>query len=289
MKDIRAVRAAVTAAVVSVIMGVFATCGKQAPEQAFLVFSVGDVKVVSAAGGETGAKVKQSLAAGDAMKTGAASFAIIQIGESIMVRVQENTLADIKSLMATGREIHLRQGRVLSAVKLLKQGDAYSVSTPTAIAAVRGTEFTVAYDGATELVAVRKGKVEITRTGADGPLPVNEGAVVTLAEKAVERPINADESGELQRIAEVPAIPGIEKKTGDEIDAIIRPIIEKQSGGGHARSWEELQKKYGRIDTVVLYSGKSVRGAIVERGQTWKIETPAGFEYVKSASVRQTQ
>jgi len=53
---------------------------------------------------------------------------------------------------------------------------------------------------------------------------VNEGAVVTLSEKVEER-----------------------------------PIIEKQSGGGHARSWEELQK------------------------------TLAGFEYVKSSSVRRTQ
>jgi hypothetical protein len=272
-----------------IVSMVIAGCTASTTDNAFVIFTVGDVKVVSAQKTETEARIRQSLQQGDSVKTAGKSFVIIQIGEGIIVRVQENSVAEMKSLLIAGREVRLGNGKVLSAVKLLKQNETYSVSTPTAIAAVRGTEFSVAYDNTTNTVAVRQGTVELTGLDKKEPRPVTAGTVVSLAEKAGERPIRADESTELQNLAEVPAIQGIGGKTGKEIDSVIRPIVEKQTDPGHARSWEDLQKKYGRIDTVVLYSGREIRGAIVERGQNWKIETPAGFQYVSATSVRQTR
>ena len=274
----------------TIILGmIIAGCAAPQSDNAFIVFTVGDVKVVSAQKAEADAKIKQPLVQGDAVKTGDKSFVILQIGGGTMVRVQENSVAEIKSLLAVSREVHLRNGKVLSAVKLLKQNESYSVSTPTAIAAVRGTEFSVSFDSKTNTVAVRKGTVEVTRLDKKESRPVTAGTVIALAEKTEERTLNADESTEIQHIAEIPPVQGIDKKTDREIESQIRPIIEKQADPGHARTWEDLQKKYGRIDTVILYSGKAIRGAIVERGQNWKIETPAGFQFIRATNVRQTQ
>ena len=86
----------------------------------------------------------------------------------------------------------------------------------------------------TNLVAVRKGTVEVTRLDKKEPRPVTAGTVIALSEKAEERSLSADESTEIQHIAEIPPVQGIENKTDREIESQIRPLIEKQADPGHA-------------------------------------------------------
>lgn len=82
---------------------------------------------------------------GDQIKTAPASYADISYNEFYLdnVRIEENTFAEFKSIEPT--HLVLLDGKLFNILDGLA-GSPYEVSTPSTVAAVRGTRFQAAFD-----------------------------------------------------------------------------------------------------------------------------------------------
>ncbi|MEW6041467.1 MAG: FecR family protein, partial [Elusimicrobiota bacterium] len=87
-----------------------------------------------------------------------------------VIWLKENTEIKLSSLIYSEREIYLNRGRVRVRVTALKNSAKFSLKTPTAVAALRGTEFIMIATENDSNLLVLSGKVEmsslITETGA---------------------------------------------------------------------------------------------------------------------------
>ena len=92
------------------------------------------------------AQKDQIIEAGDQLLTGKSSFADITYDPYLLniTRIQENTKAEFRTINPT--DIYLEDGSIFSALDGLDSKGEYQIATPTAVAAVRGTHFDVAYD-----------------------------------------------------------------------------------------------------------------------------------------------
>ena len=117
------------------------------------VFDVkGDVRILKK-GTEEWVKIKKDkvIEVGDQILTGKDSFVEIVYDPFFLnvARIDEKTKAEFRSIEPT--DLHLEDGSIFSALDGLSKGDSYQISTPTAVAGVRGTHFDVAYEAATRI------------------------------------------------------------------------------------------------------------------------------------------
>ncbi len=162
-------------------------CGKKdvpAPEQADVFFFkvqfiLGDVKI-SGSAGEVSANPGDQVKATDTIKTGKNSVADLVFGTSGVIRIKENskvTIASIADKTGSDTVIDMDNGKVLLTLSKLK-GTGFKVKTPTAVAAVRGTSFTVISDKKGAKMSVVKGTVEVN--------PVKDGKIIEDKTVSVE-------------------------------------------------------------------------------------------------------
>ncbi len=167
-----------------------------------IMFALGDVKVKT---GETwsNALVKMKLTEGNEIKTGPGSQCNIVVGRESYISVKEKSHLVLATLFkdVSGMEsssVELKIGKsVLNPKKLLK-GESFSVKTPTAIAAVRGTEFIIESQPEGKMkVAVVDGKVELKRRipvleKVEKEIITESQTLTTLNEKVEEEKIVID-------------------------------------------------------------------------------------------------
>jgi len=140
-------------------------CGKKQIETdyAMISFFVGDVLK----NGSGGFAIGDAISENDTIVTGAQSSCDIKIGTSI-VRVKEKSKMIFSSLAmkdnVENTSLDLSEGRILCKPKKLLKDESFTVKTPTAIAAVRGTEFTVEADAnKTTRIKVYDGKLQVAK------------------------------------------------------------------------------------------------------------------------------
>jgi len=129
-----------------------------------VIMAYGDVKVVNL-GEISDVDVGYVLRDGDVIQTGPDSECEVQISDSGILRITENSSVSLSEIIfaaskKTDREAFVMSGSVKAAFKKLPKGETFKVKTETAIAAVRGTKFSVSVEeqGKTRLV-VTEGKV----------------------------------------------------------------------------------------------------------------------------------
>jgi len=152
------------------------SCGKgQAPPEDMVKISIyntiGTVKIISVSS-DSAAKSGQALIMGDTLVTGSASLADISYGNRGIIRISENSELRIDSiaLMESGNtDLDLKTGRIHGVLKKLGN-TGVEIKTPTIVASVRGTTFSIASDRKKSRVSVAKGKIEVK--------PVNRGKVI---------------------------------------------------------------------------------------------------------------
>jgi hypothetical protein len=147
-----------------VVVAMIAGCSQKSAQvdYATISFFIGDVN-------RNGSSVAigDPVSEKDSIITGAQSSCDIKIGSSI-IRVKEKSKLSFSSL-AMNKDIEnttldLGEGRLLCKPKKLLKDESFTVKTPTAIAAVRGTEFTVEADAAkTTRIKVYDGKVKVAK------------------------------------------------------------------------------------------------------------------------------
>jgi len=125
---------------------------------------------------------KQLVNIGDTVITGENGSALIQFADNSSLLVLKNSRVVFNTLSVYGQsgmvdtQIRLQQGRVETAVKPLRGSiSRYEITTPAAVAAVRGTAFRVAYEETQETMAneVVKGSINVAAQGTEQP--VNKG------------------------------------------------------------------------------------------------------------------
>ena len=131
-------------------------------EYAIVMFSIGDVSKNSIPV-EIGDIVKEQ----DIINTGADAFCDVRIGSSI-IRIKQNSKLTFSALLhknnSENTSISLDVGKMLCKPKRLLKNESFMVKTPTAVAAVRGTQFIVEADiKKTTRIKVFAGKLKIVR------------------------------------------------------------------------------------------------------------------------------
>jgi hypothetical protein len=132
------------------------------------------------------AQVGDMVSQGMRIETGNKSFVDIYFDDNA-VKILENSIVEISELEINVNEnsektrFHIKQGKIFAKVaKKLAKNDRFLVSSPTATAGVRGTEFLVIEDGGTGVVATLKGKVEVKNEASP-----DQGAVIVPDKKEV--------------------------------------------------------------------------------------------------------
>lgn len=105
------------------------------------------VDVVSAKGGVSPASEGMQLHEGDVVKTFANGISILQMSSGDMITVMQFSEFVIGKQYtdrnSSRRSFNIPKGKVYAKVSKLKKGDSFQISTPTAVAGVRGTLFSV--------------------------------------------------------------------------------------------------------------------------------------------------
>jgi len=151
-----------------------------------LVHAAGDVTIESKDGGRLG-KTGAALAPGESVTTAAGAVAVIELPDGSRLKLRESSrlAVTLPGLKSQETEAFLSFGSVFAKVQKRLAGQAFKVRTPSAVAAVRGTEFFTAYGRAKGKnrdlwVCVNEGSVELETTKDKKPLLVPAGKGVLI-------------------------------------------------------------------------------------------------------------
>lgn len=125
---------------------------------------------------------------GSAVRTGHNAQLEIVTARGHHLTVRGDTLLELTSLQNDDTHARLERGRVLSKVKKLQTAEKFSIQTPTAVCAVRGTAFdTIAGDKGT-LVSVFEGVVGVAALGSKDETMVRAGQTTSVHDGTIEIP-----------------------------------------------------------------------------------------------------
>ncbi len=186
----------ITSAVLASVLIIVAGCSRASEEYAVVSFFIGDVKknerVV-----EIGEVIKQN----DRIVTGNQSSCDVRIGNSI-IRIKEKSSVIMAQIInkegVENTTLGLDVGKMLCKPKKLMKSESFLVKTPTAVAGVRGTKFTVETDRKkTTRIKVYDGKVQVVKrvTALEREIekmltaatPIEEKEKVVITEKDVQQ------------------------------------------------------------------------------------------------------
>ncbi len=133
--------------------------------KAFLADFSGEVRVLKKDAEDwVAAKKDMILEPGDRLITGAGSHAVLVYDNTYknMATIEENTKVEILSIEPT--MVRLEDGSIFNVLDGLDGSEDYQIATPTAVAAVRGTQFLVGYEAEAKrfMEATVKGHVAVS-------------------------------------------------------------------------------------------------------------------------------
>lgn len=147
--------------------------------QAQIAYMEGAVGV-ERSGAAIGASIGMPLETGDFVVTGATGIAVVALTPQTTIKTRENTRVRIDALGDNAR-VNLTSGGLFSRILGHLTG-TYEVTTPTAVAGVRGTEFFIAYGRTVEeapdlWLCVNSGTVAVSipQTGKSVSVPAGKG------------------------------------------------------------------------------------------------------------------
>lgn len=150
---------------------------RTAPTQARITNFRGGVTVTTG-GAAQPAQTDRVLREGDIVSTGANAFARLALADGSHVSLPSQSrvrLARLRIILLTGAVDHafrLEAGRIEADVTPVRAEGGFSISTPIAVSAVRGTEFRNTYDP-----AIGRGSTEVV----EGAVAVDAGGETVLA------------------------------------------------------------------------------------------------------------
>jgi|GEM_PF-2843242 len=141
---------------------------KNQPAKAEIIYAAGDIRVVVEGGAVRRARIGEMLSGGAVVISGPRSNASIRFADGSVLALRENSELKLNKLSrhhGTGMvdsHINLLRGSVSNRVNKVGGKTKFRVDTPSATAAVRGTEFEISADEGAMQAEVHGGSVEIS-------------------------------------------------------------------------------------------------------------------------------
>lgn len=149
-------------------------------KSARLVHASGSVTI-----GGKAARPGAALPEGEPVDTGAGSTAVIELPDGSRLKLRASSRLSVATPKPGLTEARLTLGSVFAKVAKRLEGRSFHVRTPSAVAAVRGTEFFTAFgrgkgDAADLWVCVKEGAVELstTKSAAGVMVPAGKGVLI---------------------------------------------------------------------------------------------------------------
>ncbi|MCX7679556.1 MAG: FecR domain-containing protein [Spirochaetes bacterium] len=247
---------------------------------------------------------------GDTISTGAKSAAVIQFSESSIISLKENSSFTVDTLVATkeGDTIAIKQKLGSSFNKIVKRGTNYSITTPTSVAAVRGTSFLCTIGDKGSTIKLSSGRVKIIpiikgeQKEAEA-IEIEQGKKVEVSEKGISVPVmlTKNEERELSSLENIALVPQIENQTVIEelkkkpeaerpkvVPVEIIPMLEIAETEVEQKTivtLKDIERRYGAISVIETTDGKTYTGAFAQKGANVKIFTPEGTITIPSSKI----
>ena len=131
-----------------------------------------------------GVEVKQSLVSGDALRTNSIGNLAILFADQTQIRVGRNSTLVVNDIAsgATNTQLELQSGQVWA--RAARGGSGVDVKTPAAVAAIRGTDWSLSVDGSGKTsLLVLEGVVELRNAQGSVTVRQGEGAVAAIGQR----------------------------------------------------------------------------------------------------------
>ena len=124
------------------------------------------------------AKRGETLGAGDMVRTGEKSIAIIKFLDNSLVRVRELTEVTVRGTMSGSnfsKSVEVHMGVIGFTVQKQRVGEEFKFSSPTSVASIRGTGGSFRSTGVGDTLIVLEGTVELSNVSSGRLLTVAAG------------------------------------------------------------------------------------------------------------------
>lgn len=249
----------------------------------------------------------------DILETDTNSFAVVQISQTAVITLHSKTKLKLNKLVIDKDksqiiELYLEKGNIFN--KLIKKGTGYSVKSITSTASARGTSYEVISDGNKNKINLLSGKLYIkkienaaninltpgiNKPNSTGEIELQSGQAVVIDANEIFQSVTLEKT-EIDVLSDYNSFNVIEdvENTIPQLNTIpvmikqdvlnkekyqnfslikdentVQSLIKKKK-----RTIEEIKGVFGRTDEIILYSGKVIKGAIIERGEKYSILTP---------------
>ncbi len=207
---------------------------------------------------------QQDLKMGDILRTKAAGTLAIVFADGTQVRLGRNSVMVVRQVSKTGKSsLSLQRGRAWG--RSPRNRTSLSIETPSATAAIRGTEWAINADAESSRLQVFSGTVELSNDA--GSLTVEAGQAATvLRGQAPTRTLLTNPTGREQMLYFVNLASGLDL-LGNDSEAFISARQSAASGDWEtaARFFDDLSRSEDPADRAAGTYGGYV--AAVQRGE----------------------
>lgn len=152
-----------------------------------LTFFLGEVQVRKAGQDQwKAAEMGMALAAGDVVRTLVESRAELTLADGSKLDVSEKSIFEVKGVNAEAQQnsFKLLTGNLSANVKkLTKSRSEFKVESPVAIAAIRGTKFSMQVGEGQAVIRVTEGKVEVKMLKSQQSVTLGENQEITVTDE----------------------------------------------------------------------------------------------------------
>jgi hypothetical protein len=213
----------------------------------------GGAKVITASGGSSALREGDLLAEGDSIEVaedGSVDLAYDRDWRNV-VRLEGGSKVRVASVSPA--KLDLTNGAVFAKLKELPKSSSFEITTPTAVAAVRGTEYrTVVRDGETEVFNFSPSKVFVYGVDPAGQRMAQPAVLEEGQKTAVEDPGDAPEAPG--------AMDAGDRKEGEESQKAIETQIDRavqQGRTGKIQTVAEIERSIGAAKSQTRYDEES--------------------------------
>ncbi|MDH5721317.1 MAG: FecR domain-containing protein [Spirochaetia bacterium] len=270
------------------------------------------------------AKVGNIVGEADTIVTNEKSGAVIQFENSGLITLKSKTKLDVGKLIK-GEDglsiIELTQESGSTFSKIAPNRGKYSIKTPTAVAGVRGTSFSVeVHEDKKTDIKLLKGKVAVSKTSmkavvqeeASQEIILEEGEKIAATAKGIEKKESLvdEEKKELSSLNKIAMVSVIKLKDTNEIGKAteqnitqevenqilgeayqeskkpIEPEVEKKNLNIRKITLDDLRKEFKKLSVINTKSGKKYIGGFKQVGGEMHIKTVDGTVKVPVGDIK---
>ncbi len=200
---------------------------------------------------------------GDLIETNADGKVDLAFSDGAMVRINPGSRLKIEELKSDDKSnftvsLYLQKGESTSLVRRITARDSYRVVTPTAIAGVRGTSFSIETDGQNTRIVLMEGRVEASAGSAQSVI-LEEKDTVSIPAGASSLEVTRDEAAAAEKTADL-------QEMNTNLNGVSSRIFEAAGEIRQVHSEKELSEIYHKeIEIIILKNGRIFRGVVASQ------------------------